>query len=310
MGRPVIAIVGSFGYVGSFLTPAFLDALISGRVKEVRILASSKALVEGEKGVALKDVGATVVVVNFGRKETLVAALKGVDVVICAMGTGPGSVEARRLLLEAMVMTGVDVYFPSEWGTNHYDTKRMGGLDHTVFAEKKEHWMEVGLKPGLKRVRFHCGMIMESTFGTWAGLDCKKGVWRVPGNGETPIAFTAAKDIGRFAVEAALLAFSEPGKIPEALEVVGDTASLKDCATLMDAVSGKKTKLHMLSYQDALTKQTTSKDFLSIFPLLFQAGALNLKRGEANGNAILNPNEEIWQLVKLADFARQTGGIP
>lgn len=103
MGRPVIAIVGSFGYVGSFLTPAFLDALISGRVREVRILASSKAVVEGEKGVALKDVGATVVVVNFARKETLVAALKGVDVVICAMGTGPGSVEARRLLLEAMV---------------------------------------------------------------------------------------------------------------------------------------------------------------------------------------------------------------
>lgn len=78
------------------------------------------------------------------------------------------------------------------------------------------------------------------------------------------------RDIGRFALEAALLAFSEPNKIPEALEVVGDTASLKDCATLMDAVSGKKTKLHLLSFQDALTKQSQSKDFLAIFPLLFQ----------------------------------------
>ncbi len=70
---------------------------------------------------------------------------------------------------------------------------RMSGLDHSVFAEKKAHWKEVGLKPGLKRVRFHCSMIMESTFGAWCGLDCKVGVWRIPGDGNTHVSSTAAR---------------------------------------------------------------------------------------------------------------------
>lgn len=92
--------------------------------------------------------------------------------------------------------------------------------------------------------------------------------------------------------------------------MVGDIASLKQCAEILDAASGKKTKLQCLSYQDALTKQTNSRDFLSIFPLLFQVGALNLRPEEANGNALLNPEEIVWKIKKFKDFAEETGGIP
>jgi replicative DNA helicase len=282
-----------------------LEALQQGRVKEVRIITSKVS----DKSKEFEAQGAKVVQVDFERKDSLVNGLRNVDVVICAMGTGPGSVQSRRLLLEAMAMTGVDVYFPTEWGTNHY-SPRMAGLDHAVFVEKKAHWKEAGLKPGLKRIRFHCSMIMECTFGAWDGLDCKLGVWKIPGNGETPVGMTASRDIGRFAVEAALLALSEPDRVPEALEVVGDIATLKECAEMLDAVSGKKTRLQCRSYQDALTKQTNSRDFLSIFPLLFQVGALSLRPEEANGNALLNPGESLWKIKKLKEFAEETGGIP
>lgn len=119
MGLPVVGMVGGCGFVGSFLTPAFLEALQEGRVKEVRILTAKAS----DKSKQFEEQGAKVVQVDFERKESLVRGLRNVDVVICAMGTGPGSVQSRRLLLEAMAMTGVDVYFPSEWGTNHYSPR-------------------------------------------------------------------------------------------------------------------------------------------------------------------------------------------
>ncbi len=119
-----------------------------------------------------------------------------------------------------------------------------------------------------------------------------------------------SRDLGRFSVEAAILAFSNPDKVPEVLEVAGDIATLKEYASMLDSVSGKKTKFHCLSYEDALTKQRASQNFLSIFPLLFQVGALAHGPEEANGNALLNPGESVWSLKKFKDFAEETGGIP
>jgi uncharacterized protein YbjT (DUF2867 family) len=119
MGVPVVGIVGGCGFVGSFLSTAFLEAKQEGRVKEVRLLTSKIS----DKSKEFEGQGANVVEVDYTRKESIVKGLRNVDVLISAMGTGPGTVDARRLLLEAMAMVGVDVYFPSEFGTNHYSPR-------------------------------------------------------------------------------------------------------------------------------------------------------------------------------------------
>lgn len=81
-------------------------------------------------------------------------------------------------MIDALVSAKVKVYFPSEFGTNHYKISH----NHPVFEGKRNHF-KCAQENGLRSIRILNGDIMESTFGKWFGLDCNSRVWTIVGNG-------------------------------------------------------------------------------------------------------------------------------
>lgn len=93
---------------------------------------------------------------------------------------------------------------------------------------------------------------------------------------------------------------------------MSDVRTLREYAAILDAAAGKGkvTKFQCQSLEEAITKYNAKKDFLTIFPLLYETGTASLKMEEANGNALLNPEESCWTLKKFEEFAEETGGEP
>lgn len=101
------------------------------------------------------------------------------DIVVSTLGTNQEGIEnVKNSLLDALVKAKVKVYFPSEFGTNHYKTK----YDHPLFVGKRTHFEEAKNR-GLHPIRMLIGDIMESSFGKWFGLDCNSKIWTTVGIG-------------------------------------------------------------------------------------------------------------------------------
>jgi uncharacterized protein YbjT (DUF2867 family) len=304
MSLPTVAIVGASGYIGKCVTEeGLLKAFALNRFKEIRVLSTKRS----ETIEHFEKQGAKAYIVDFANVSTLVEAFTGVDVVVSCLGTkGEGVKASKNAILDALVQAGVKVYFPSEFGTNHYS--RVKNYEHEVFEEKKKHFSEAQSK-GIKTVAILCSDIMESTFGPWFGFDNKAEVWKIIGSGNVPVAVTAERDLANFTVEAALLAFKDPEGTPDFIECFSDMKTLREYAEQFDKVAGRVTKLEFTTVDQALTYyEAENRPFEYILQILFEEGAYNYT--DCEGNELLNPGENIWKLRKITEYASETGGRP
>lgn len=222
------------------------------------------------------------------------------------LGThGENLKESRLAILGALELANVKIYFPSEFGGNHYKrTKRI----HPDFEGKKEHFRQAQEK-GIKTIGILCSLIMESSFSAWLGLDNQKEVWTLVGNGEVPVAVSAEKDIARFTLEAVLKAYADPINFPELVEVYSDMKTMKEYAEAFDTVAGRPTKLEFTPIEQAVAHYATTKEqFVYLLQLLMGEGAFDCS--DANGNELLNPGQSIWKLKSIQDYASETNGRP
>ncbi|CAL8126578.1 unnamed protein product [Orchesella dallaii] len=304
-GPPVVAVIGATGYVGKCIMPAFLDALKGGRLQEVRVLTVKEKL-NSQQLQSYATSGAKVVTVDYKNVSTVSMAFQGVDAVVSTLGTGEGIEDVKTVLLDALVAAKVKLYFPSEFGTNHY---KCPNYSHPLFDGKRKHFSqakELGLNP----IRMLTGDIMEATFGKWFGLDCISGVWTLVGNApDIPCAMTAERDLGRFTLEAILLAHSDISKCPDEIEVYSDMKTFRDYAKSLDKVSGREIKIVQVPVEDFKTEyEKADKQFEKLLMLMFAEGTYDYSN--ATGINLLNPNESIWKLKKFEEYAEETGGIP
>lgn len=113
---------------------------------------------------------------NYTNVSNVATALNGVDVVVSTLGTRDEAIDnVKATLLDALEAAKVKIYFPSEFGTNHY---KITNYKHPTFEAKKKHFLQAKER-GLNPIRMLTGGIMEFTFGKWCGLDCVSGVWTV-----------------------------------------------------------------------------------------------------------------------------------
>ncbi|OXA60691.1 isoflavone reductase-like protein [Folsomia candida] len=302
--KPKLAIIGATGYIGKFITAGFITALHANKLSELRVLSTKSSDIT--KGFA--DQGVKVQIVDFTATPTLVAAFTGIDIVVSTLGTGPGTKESKLAILDALAASKVKIYFPSEFGTNHYD--RCKNYQHDVFEAKKDHFRQAQAK-GIKTIALLCSLIMESSFGKWFGLDTAAEVWTLVGKGETPVAVCAEGDIGHFAVEAALKAFKDPTNFPDFVEVYSDMKTMKEYAQAFDNVAGRSTKLEFTPMEQALAHyESTHHQFEYLLQILFEEGAFDCSDAKNKGNELLNPGELVWKLKKIEEYAQETQGRP
>lgn len=302
MSKPTVSVIGATGMVGKLISNALLVSLKEGKLQEVRILSTKSSDVVQE----FKSKGAVPFIVDFKNVDTLVKAFTGADVVLSTLGTGAGVSESKAAILTALTRAKTKIYFASEWGTNHYT--RCKNYKHELFESKKDHFQKAKAIAGLKVVGVMNGLIMEDSFGSWFGLDNKAEKWTLVGQGNTPLATTAGVDLGRFAAEAVLKVFKDPGSFPEIIEILSDMRSLREYAKVFDKVAGRETKLEFVPLKTMLEKYEKEKKFEILLQILFEEGGFNMPN--PNGNALLNPGEKVWKLKKMEQYATETKGRP
>lgn len=170
--------------------------------------------------------------------------------------------ENKDTLLEAAAKAGVKVYIPSEFGTNHEITNY---AHNATFAPKGHHFHEAVAKLP-KVVGIYTSLVMEQTFIKWLGFDNDKEVWEIVGKGDVPVSITAKKDVGRFTVEAAIMAFQTPEKVPEKCQIHTFTYTLQQYADILDKYSetGNKLKLQGKTLEEAKENWEQIKDTIPI----------------------------------------------
>jgi hypothetical protein len=168
----------------------------------------------------------------------------------------------KDTLLEAIAAAGVKVYIPSEFGTNHYITNYR---DNPMFSAKAHHFEEAKKKVP-KVLGIFTSLIMEQTFIKWIGFDNEKEEWDVVGDGTAKMSLTAKDDVARYTIEAALLAFTDPDKVPEKVLTSTVTMTIPEYAATLDKYSttGNKLKLVHKSLEQAKAEWEVKKHTIPV----------------------------------------------
>lgn len=299
--RPVVAIAGATGHLGKHVTSAFLSSPLNRQFSEVILLSREGGSVQDRQSPS-SNVKLTARTYTEGH---LAEALKGVDILVNTIGASGHAFKEK--LLRALPHTNVQVYFPSEFGVDHY----VHDFPHLEWDQKKRH-IELAreLIPNVKVCRVFCGLFLEDSIGPWFGFDTKHGRYESVGSAKTPISFTSLGDVGK---TVASLCTLPHGSIPDAVHVAGDTRSIIEIADVMGAAGAGKvdvTEIDLNKYKQEKTA-TLSKDPAAF--LRFLMGEGNIKHtptGLGNDNDLVNRDEQMWKWDTLAGLAESTHGHP
>ncbi|RAK98287.1 isoflavone reductase family protein [Aspergillus ibericus CBS 121593] len=298
--RPVVAIAGATGHLGKHVASAFLSSHFSSRFSEIVLLSRQGA--QPDVAGPATDIKLTVRQYD---EDNLVDALKGVHILVNTVGASGHAFKER--LLRALPQTQVEVYFPSEFGVDHY----VHDFPHLEWDQKKRHvTLAQQLIPGTKVCRVFCGLFLEDSIGPWFGFDTKDGKYESVGSSQSPVSFTSLGDVGK---AVASLAALPKEQIPETVHVAGDTRSISEIASLMgEAGAGQiqVTEIDLQQYKEEATAKE-SKDPARFLRFLMGENRINhTEAGLGNDDELVNPDQRAWKWETLVDLAKQTHGQP
>jgi len=232
MSQPHVALIGSTGYLGQEIVPIFAKAANEGQFASFRIFASSKPKADALASLASEKV--KIVTVDYAIKETLEEGLKGVDVLVSALGIG-GTEVVEEHLIHAAVAAGVKVYFPSEWGSD----LELSTYPSPLLDRKTKH-VEDARKAGLKTVIFVIGLFSELILSPVFEFWTPPNTLNIPDAGHHRVAFTSKNHIVQYALRAVILAFQDPQTFPNKIRVWDEDGTLDEYAAAIEEASGKK----------------------------------------------------------------------
>ncbi|KMT00421.1 hypothetical protein BVRB_9g217250 [Beta vulgaris subsp. vulgaris] len=134
MNKSRVLIIGATGNLGYHIAKASIDES-HPTFALVREITSSDPL-KSHKLQSLSDAGALILKGCLEDEESLVKALKQVDVVICAIPSK--QVLAQKSLVRAIKLAGcIKRFIPSEFGLDP-DKVQVSGMDHSFYSRKAE----------------------------------------------------------------------------------------------------------------------------------------------------------------------------
>ncbi|KAA8642008.1 hypothetical protein EYZ11_003969 [Aspergillus tanneri] len=299
--KPVVAIAGATGHLGKHVASAFLSPPLCSHFSEIILLSRQDTL-----SPQVPDSRCEVKLTTRKYDENnLAAALEDVQILVNTVGASGH--EFKEKLLRALPETEVEVYFPSEFGVDHY----IHDFPHLEWDQKTKHFnLARQLTPKVKVCRVFSGLFLEDSIGPWFGFDTKNGKYESVGSPHTPISFTSLDDVGRSV--AALCALPKE-KIPDVAHLAGDTQSISEIAGIMkDAGAGQidVTEISLQKYKDATTAQTSWYPASYLRFLMGENRINHTSTGLGNVNELVNADQKLWKWGSLADLANQERGTP
>ncbi|KAJ4152729.1 hypothetical protein LMH87_009252 [Akanthomyces muscarius] len=218
--RPTVAIAGATGNLGAKIAEGFLEQQFRERFLDVIVLARSRS----SKAEHLVTQGATL---RLYTEDNLKEALTGVDVLINAVG--PSGHHFKEALLRSIPGSAVRLYFPSEFGVDHY----VHDFPHEEWDAKKAHFrLATELIHGVSVCRVYAGLFLEDSIGPWFGFDTKTGKYEAVGDPAQRTSYTSMHDVGK---ALAVLASRTADTVPPEMHLSGDSKSMLEIAEIMEA---------------------------------------------------------------------------
>ncbi|KAB8078741.1 hypothetical protein BDV29DRAFT_129360 [Aspergillus leporis] len=307
--KPAIAIAGGTGHLGKYITTALLSPPFINNFSSIILLTRQETSHPHQHPPPIPQIPNTTAdtklqVRNY-TENNLPAALKDIQILINAIG--PSGHAFKEQLLRALPQTDIQVYFPSEFGVNHY----VHDFAHLEWDAKKAHFnLARVLIPNVKICRVFCGLFMEDSVGPWFGFDTKAGRYESVGSSRVPVSFTGLIDVGR--VVAALCGFDRK-EIPDVVSVGGDTRAISDVARIMEEAGAGKIdvrEIELREYKERVTG-VLSSDPAAYLRFLMGEGKINHSFGGLGcDNELVNPGQRVWKWKSFVELARETGGRP
>jgi len=251
-GYKNFGIVGA-GVTGSFIIRQFLKDKAAGTINEVVVLTrqGSKTTIDGD---------AKVIPVNYSDKESIKAALAGIDVVIStiasvALGLQPGIAEAAK---EA----GVKLFIPSEFGVPA-DGATEGVLGAKARVQDQLQAM------GVPYALINTGPYADNLWGPSFTLDVTIGKVSVGGDGNKRISFTSRTDIARY-LSYILRTLPADQLKNRSFTIAGDTKSFNEIFEAYEAKTGKKLEITYIPVPELDARLTVNpQDFVALLHKLW-----------------------------------------
>ncbi|KAM0538399.1 hypothetical protein ACHAPP_001070 [Verticillium nonalfalfae] len=299
MSSTTVAIAGGTGNLGYKIVQALLSDQLRPRFRELVVLARN----ESEKTASLRSKGATVRLYSEGN---LKSALEGVNVLINTVGaTGH---HFKEQLLRALPQSSVKLYFPSEFGVDHY----VHDFAHDEWDAKKNHIrLAEELIPEIRVCRVFPGLFLEDSIGPWFGFHTKLNRYEAVGSPDEATSYTSMHDVGR---ALAALAVLPPAEVPEKVHLAGDTKSVAEIARIMEEASEDQKPIEVSTvdlnpYKANLlaNPEPTPEKYLRF--LMGEGLIKHTAGGLGNDNSIIEGDGGFGKWKSLKDLALETKEI-
>ncbi|MFD2934786.1 NmrA family NAD(P)-binding protein [Spirosoma flavum] len=226
--KNTIAVAGATGDLGERIVKALVD-----RGAEVRIIVRSNS--NRAKINELEKLGVHLVNVNAWTVDEVAEACRGVSCVVSALsGLRDTVVDAQKVLLDAAVAAGVPRFIPSDYSIDF--TKFPAGRNRNLDLRREFH-AYLDEAPIAATTIFN-GPFADMITGQMPIILFNLNRVLVWGNADQRIDFTTKDDTAAFTASAALADSS-----PRFLHIAGDQISLRELASVVSEVTGKKYSL-------------------------------------------------------------------
>ncbi|KAH7399695.1 hypothetical protein BKA66DRAFT_452386 [Pyrenochaeta sp. MPI-SDFR-AT-0127] len=294
----VVAIAGATGSLGLIVAKVFLLPQFRTRFHDVIVLARS----ESPKTEELISLGAKL---RLYSEDTLETVLRDVDAVVNVVG--PSGHDFKMRLLRCLPLTSVSLYFPSEFGVNHY----VHDFSHEEWDAKKHHFhLAQDLIPRAHICRVYAGLFLEDSIGPWFGFFTKDAKYEAVGSPAQKTSYTSMYDVGR---ALAILASSPQADVPEEVHLSGDSKSFSEIATIMEEHGASRIEVSSVpleSYRaQVLAKPSPTPERYLRF-LMGEGKIDHTDKGLGNQNGVVAGDDGLSSWKSVVDLAKETNGRP
>jgi hypothetical protein len=237
--------------------------------------------------------------------EKLETALQDVDVLINTIG--PSGHHFKEKLLRCLPLTSVSLYFPSEFGVNHY----VHDFAHDEWDAKKRHLqLARELIPHIHICRVYAGLFLEDSIGPWFGFSTKHGKFEAVGSPAQRTSYTSMHDVG---TALAILASSPSGSIPAEVHLSGDSKSFSEIAAIMEEHGAGVIEVSSVSLESykakVLAKPSPTPERYLRF-LMAEGKIDHTDEGLGNQNRVVTSVDGFGTWKSVVDLAKETNGRP
>ncbi|OAP60122.1 hypothetical protein AYL99_05124 [Fonsecaea erecta] len=299
--KPVVAVAGGTGDLGTRLTETFLSNELRHRLSGFVLLArrhtarterwrhrlGAEVRVVGDEGDEGDDNDGDVC-----GESDLVMALEGVDVLINAISSS--GARLRDKIARSLPKTRVKLYFPSEFGVDH----RLHDFGVPEWDGKKRHYelTKAILRdtPDIRVCRVFNGLFLHSGVGPWYGFHTAKDVYQAVGSLDRVTSYTDIGDIARVLCRLAEQAMRDQTQVPEQLRIAGTHASFRQIAQCMTAAGAGHVELRSVDL-DSFRKRALMRQYEDRGPIV----CLRFIMGD--GRADYRPKDEGgWAMITIS----------